>query len=102
MKVINWLVAITLIATIALLVLALGDFLALHDIYSEYVSSDILGRLGIQLTTELPAWTATEGEWTMVQVGFYARVLFLLLNALTLSLSVYYLRRLSRKGAAAS
>ena len=62
--------------------LTFGDFLALHDISKDYLSSETLKALSI--SASLPAWTATEAEWQIVTVSFVARVIFFLLNMLLL------------------
>ena len=82
-----------LIASIVVLALTMGDFLALHDIQREYVSAEVLDSLEIIVSDELPHWTATAGEWAMVQFSFLARFAFLIFNAITLLLTVVMLRR---------
>jgi hypothetical protein len=67
-----------------LLVLTLGDFLALHDIQQDYVSPEVLNRLKLDIAGSLPYWTATSGEWAMVTISFIARVILLLGNVLLL------------------
>ncbi|MCP4140993.1 MAG: hypothetical protein GY755_12020 [Chloroflexi bacterium] len=59
-------------------ILTVGDFLALHDINKDYISSERLEALGISVT--LPAWTAAAGEWQVVTISFIARSLFFLAN----------------------
>ena len=98
MKTYYVLAGFTLIATIVVLALTLGDFLALHDIQREYVSTEVLDSLGISISDELPNWTATAGEWAMVQFSFLARSAFLILNAITLSLILVILRRQDPEG----
>jgi hypothetical protein len=71
--------------------LTLIDFLALHDIGKDYLSSETLEVLGI--STALPAWTATEGEWQILTISFVLRVLFLLSNIFLL----WYLLRKEEK-----
>lgn len=66
--------------TIALCVfgflLTIFEFLVLHDIHNEYVSSLILKRLNITLSGELPEWTSTKGEWGVVRISFLFRFAF--------------------------
>ncbi len=93
MKTYYVLASFMLIATVVVLALTLGDFLALADIQREYVSTEVLDSLGISIKDELPDWTATAGEWAMVQFSFLARSAFLILNAITLSLILFILRR---------
>jgi hypothetical protein len=51
-----------------------GYYLALHDIYFDYVSPKVLLDRG--LTLALPAWTLCPGEWRVVSVGFWAMAAF--------------------------
>jgi hypothetical protein len=58
--------------------LTIFDFLALHDIAKDYLSREALKFA--EITTAVPAWTAAEGEWLIVEISLLARVLFLLAN----------------------
>jgi hypothetical protein len=93
MKKIILLASFTLAASLFVLALTLGDFLALHDIRNEYVSEEILNTLSVSLSDELPDWTATAGEWTLVQFSYIARTAFLVLNIITLSALIVIMRR---------
>ena len=66
------------------LLLALFEFLALHDIHNEYVSTRILERQDIELSKDLPAWTATKGEWMIVRISYLFRFFFFILCAVLL------------------
>jgi hypothetical protein len=54
----------------------IGVFLAGHDIYHDYASSEVWARAG----QPLPAWYSpgnrTPLEWSMMQVGFVVIVAF--------------------------
>jgi hypothetical protein len=65
-------------------VLSFSDFLALHDIKNDYVSARILERLNITLSEDLPEWTATKGEWTIVRISYIFRLCFFILCAVLL------------------
>ena len=54
----------------------IADFLALHDIRHEYVSTRILDHLNITLSDDLPEWTATQGEWEIVRISYLFRTIF--------------------------
>jgi hypothetical protein len=73
--------------------LTIGDFLALHDIGNDYVSKDILSYLDVSLSKELPAWTATRGEWRLVELSWVTRMGFFLVNAVTLVLCLRALKQ---------
>ncbi len=62
-------------------ILTIFDFLALHDIQNEYVSTGILKRLNITLSGELPEWTSTKGEWDIVRISYLFRFVFFILCA---------------------
>lgn len=80
MKKKTYLTKAMLIFNLLILILTLGDFLALHDIQNDYVSTKMLDLHQITTSTPLPAWTATQGEWQVVSISFWLRVLFLLAN----------------------
>ena len=71
-----------LVFNFLIIALTFGDFLALHDISKDYLSREMLEYFDI--SASFPAWTATEGEWQIVTISFFLRVLFLLLNIIIL------------------
>ena len=83
MKQLKILTGIALIFCILVFLLTILDYLALHDIYTDYVSPEDFGYLGITLP-DLPKWTNTTGEWTAVGVSYFARFIFLILNTYVL------------------
>ena len=66
------------------------DFAALHDIKKDYVSEYVLNYLKISLSEDLPHWTSTEGEWNIVSLSLYLRLVFFILN---IGLLVYFYRK---------
>ena len=48
-------------------------YLALHDIFGDYVSRRVLGAVGLD-TEPLPAWSACPGEWRVVAIAFWLLV----------------------------
>lgn len=97
MKKIYILAGFALAASLFVLALTLGDFLALHDIRHDYVSEEILDSLGVSISAELPAWTATAGEWALVQLSYLTRFAFLIINFIALSVLVRIVRRQNRE-----
>lgn len=93
MKKDQWLLTIALVSCAIALVLTCFDFLALHDIRNEYVSTRILKYLNVTLSDELPEWTATKGEWEIVNVSFLFRLAFFVLNLFVLSFCVKRFKR---------
>ncbi|MBU4331071.1 MAG: hypothetical protein ABIK95_10610 [Acidobacteriota bacterium] len=68
--------------------LTIFDFLALHDIFNEYVSLSILKSLNITLSGELPDWIATKGEWGIVRINYLFRFAFFIFCAVMMSILV--------------
>lgn len=85
MKRLDTLLLWALVLCIIILFLTLGDFLALHDIRQDYVSSDILSDLQVKLSKELPAWTSTKSEWFVANASFLLKLLFSVIAIITLS-----------------
>jgi hypothetical protein len=76
--------------------LTIFEFLALHDIHNEYVSTHILRHLNISLSGELPDWTSTKGEWGVVRVSYLFRFVFFVFCAIVLSKLATRLRNKAR------
>ncbi len=55
------------------------EFLALQDIFHEYVSTRVLEKLDITLSGDLPDWTSTRGEWGVVRFGYLFRFAFFII-----------------------
>ena len=92
MKNLHLLVVITTVFCAIVFILTLGDFLALHDIQRDYVSQGVFGSLETPLPQNLPEWTGTPGEWSLVRVSNLARFAFLILSWITLVLCASALR----------
>lgn len=93
MKKKHWLIKVTIGLCVLVLLMTLFDFLALHDIKNEYVSTRILNYLDITLSEDLPDWTATKGEWEVVHVSFLSRLIFFVLNILVLTLCLKTIKK---------
>ncbi len=81
-----------LIAGLLLLGLSLLETLALTDIQNDYVSRAVLQQFNIPAAS-LPAWSATPGEWQVVQIARLASIGFLVFNTLILGMCWRALRR---------
>ena len=88
---IKMLIYFSLLLSALMFILSLGDFLALHDIYKDYVSQEILDYLDITLEKELPAWTKTDGEWELVTFNYISRATLLVVNVILLSFTIRFL-----------
>ncbi len=85
MKRLRRLILISLIGGVLLLGLNGLEYLALTDIYRDYVSRAVLEGMGLEIT-HLPAWTAASGEWAIVTINRLAGPAYLLLSLVTLFL----------------
>ena len=92
MKRLRLLIGLTFVLCRVAFVLTIGEYLALHDISTDYVSGQVLQSLGVSLVGELPPWTETKAEWAMLSTGIGFRAAFLLLNAVPLALSARALK----------
>ena len=70
--------------SIIVLLFTFGDFLALHDIKSDYVSPSILDELNIGLAQKLPDWTAAKMEWGLATTSFYFKLILMIFNVVAL------------------
>ena len=84
MKKTQKIVTITIALCVFGFLLTIFEFLALHDIKSEYVSTRILERLNITLSEDLPEWTSTQGEWGVVRISYLFRFVFFIFCAIVL------------------
>lgn len=73
------LVYITVIFCFIALILTIADFLAFTDIYHDFIGTRVLEMLNLSIGEDLPDWTATKGEWGIVQVSWVFRFLFFVL-----------------------
>ena len=83
----NFLVAV-FIFCILICFLTIFDFLCLHDINKDYVSRFVFQYLKIDLPKGLPEWTLTKSEWQLVTISYLLRVIFLILNLITLAFCI--------------
>ena len=97
MKRLETLLGWSLVLCIILLFLTLGDFLSLHDIRQDYVSTDILEDLQVKLSKELPEWTSTKAEWFVANVSFFLKSVLAILAIFTLSKSIRKLKSASKE-----
>ena len=97
MKRLETLLGWSLVLCIILLFLTLGDFLSLHDIRQDYVSTDILADLQVKLSKELPEWTSTKTEWFVANISFYLKSVLTILAIFTLLKSIRKLKSVSEE-----
>ncbi|MCD6564717.1 MAG: hypothetical protein J7K53_02120 [Bacteroidales bacterium] len=97
MKRLDTLLGWSLVICIILLFLTLGDFLALHDIRQDYVSTNILADLQVKLSKELPEWTSTKAEWFVANISFYLKSVLAILVIFTISKSIRKLKSVNEE-----
>lgn len=97
MKRLETLLGISLVLCIILLFLTLSDFLSLHDIRQDYVSTDILEDLQVKLSKELPEWTSTKAEWFAANISFFLKLFLAIFAIITLSKSIRKLKSVSKE-----
>ncbi|OFX58355.1 MAG: hypothetical protein A2066_14645 [Bacteroidetes bacterium GWB2_41_8] len=65
---------------IVFFVCLLLDFLALHDIHNDYVSTSVIDRFSPAASSALPEWTKTSGEWSLIRFSFAVKLLITVLT----------------------
>ena len=68
---IGWAFVLSLI----MILLLIGDYLALHDIRQDYVSSDVLDTVQTDISNEIPEWASTKLEWTFVKISLLLKLI---------------------------
>jgi hypothetical protein len=76
----------SLVITALLGLCAVDDFLSLHDIKADYVSTAALEYLHLTTSGALAPWTDARLEWASVTVSYVLRWLLILSNAAILIL----------------
>ena len=68
------------------MLMTVGDWLALHDISHDYVSPTVIAAHAADAASSLPAWTATESEWHLVNLSGLTRIIAFVVTTVTLGL----------------
>ena len=92
MKSKNSIIGWAFILSIIMVLLLLGDFLALHDINQDYVSLKVLDDIPTIKSDEIPDWASTRMEWTFVRISLLLKVIIAPLIVIALAKSVKMLR----------
>ena len=56
--------------------LTIADFMALTDIYHDFIGTRVLEQLESSTAQGLSAWTSTPGEWGILRISFLFRLFF--------------------------
>ena len=84
MKIVGSLIGWLLVISLLLLSLIFVDFLALHDIHQDYVSTTVLEYLQINISDELPGWTSAELEWGWIRVSLLLKTILIVVIIISL------------------
>lgn len=71
--IVGWAFVLTLI----MILLVIGDFLALHDIRKDYVSPGVLEDFSEYDSGNIPDWAATRMEWIFVRVSLILKLIII-------------------------
>ena len=64
--------------------MAIGEFLALHDIWQDYVSFNVIESYKGSANLNLPEWSKTALEWKMVNISGLIQLFYLAFSLVTL------------------
>ncbi len=73
--------------------MTVGDYLALHDIWHDYVSKQVIETYSSSSTLNLPEWSETKLEWQMVNISGLIRIIYLIFSLTTLIICLKILRK---------
>ena len=83
--------SILMVFCVVILLSVVSDFMALHDIRQDYVSTSALDYAGISWKNVLPAWCSTSGEWKGVEISMIIRFFLSVFNILVL---IYLMKKI--------
>ena len=56
--------------------LTISDFMALTDIYHDFIGTRVVEQIKLTVGQDLPEWTSTPGEWSILRISFVFRLVF--------------------------
>ena len=83
MKIFSSLIGWAIVISLLLLSLTFVDFLALADIHKDYISTEVLEYLQLDISKELPGWTSTELEWGWIRISLLIKttlIIFIIIS----------------------
>ena len=80
-SIISW----AFVLSILVLLLILGDFLALADINQDYVSTKVLDSIQVDISDKLPDWSSANLEWNMLKVSLFLKSVFMIVIVVALA-----------------
>jgi len=78
----------SILLSILVLLLIIGDFMAYHDIANDYVSQEVMDAYQVTVPDNWPEWASTKGEWALIQISMVLKTIFMILIVFFLSKSV--------------
>ena len=73
-----------ILISLLLLSITFVDILALADIYQDYISTNVLELLQLDISDELPDWTSTSLEWAWIRIGLVVRTFLIIVIIVSL------------------
>ena len=93
MKKTSILIKISLVLCFFTLLMTVCDYLALHDIWHDYVSKEVITAYGGNSVLNLPKWSETKLEWQLVNISGLFRIVYLIFSSVTLVACLKSLKR---------
>jgi len=78
------LIKISLVLCLFALATTIGEYLALHDIWHDYVSKEVIESYQSSSFLKLPEWSNTKLEWRMVSINGIFSTIYFIFSALAL------------------
>lgn len=85
-------IGLAFVLSIIVILLIFGDFMALHDVYRDYVSNDLLESLQIDISKELPEWTKQKMEWTFIEISLFLKSVFMVVIIVAIAKTIKKLK----------
>ncbi len=93
MKNLQILIKVSLAIGALALLLSVGNYLALHDIWHDYVSQQVIETYGDSAILNLPDWSETRLEWQMVTISELVRIIYFIFSLATFVLCLKTLKK---------
>ena len=93
MKRTSTLIKICLALCVLSFLLTVGDYLALHDIWHDYVSKEVIESHIGSSVLNLPEWSETKLEWQMVNISGLIRIMGFVFSGVTLLVCLKILKK---------
>ncbi len=85
MKLKGSIISAAFILSIFVTVLIFVDFLALSDINQDYVSTNVLELIEVDISNELPEWASAKLEWGFIKLSLLLKSIFMVVIIIALA-----------------